>query len=69
MEKEHFDIALAAVRAYDESHPRPKLVSKTQAAEMLGITYPTLSRLIEAGHIRVNQIGKIHVSEIDRQLL
>lgn len=61
-------IAAAAVRLYAESHPRPSHVTKTQAAEMLGISPPTLQKLIAAGTITMNPVGRIPISQIDAAL-
>ena len=61
-------IAAAAVRLYAESHPRPPHVTKTQAAEMLGISRPTVDSLIRAGTLSLNRLGKIPISQIDAAL-
>lgn len=61
-------IAFFAVRMYAESHPRPSSVTISQAAEMLGLSRPTVTKLIERGVLRYNKLGKIPVSEIDRAL-
>lgn len=65
LHKEILAIAAAAVRLYAESHPRPSHVTKTQAAEMLGISPPTLQKMISAGTLSLNRIGKIPISQID----
>lgn len=62
------DIAEAAIRRYAESHPRPPQVTQSQAAEMLHVSRPTVSRMIRAGTLRLNNCGMIPVSEIDRAL-
>ena len=62
------EIALKAVRLYAETHPRPVQVTQTQAAEMLGLSRPTISRLIRTGQLRLNRCGLIPVVEIDRIL-
>lgn len=62
------EIALKAVQIYAESHPRPSHVTKMQAAEMLGISHPTVTKLIAQGAIRMNRLGKIPTTEIDRIL-
>ncbi len=61
-------IAAAAVRLYAESHPRPIQVTKGQAAEMLGVSRPTLNKVIAAGDIRLNKMSMIPISEIDAAL-
>jgi predicted DNA-binding protein (UPF0251 family) len=61
-------IAEAAIRRYAESRPRPIQVTKGQAAEMLGISRPTLNKIIAAGYIKLNKCSMIPISEIDRAL-
>lgn len=60
--------AFLAVRLYAETHPRPSQVTQVQAAEMLGVSAPTVSRLIRAGTMRLNRTGQIPVTEVDRCL-
>lgn len=62
------DIAAKAVQLYAESHPRPPQVTQAQAAEMLGISRPTMSRLVKAGIVRLNACGLVPISEVDRAL-
>lgn len=62
------EIALKAVQLYAEMHPRPVQVTQTQAAEMLGLSRPTVSRMVKAGQIKLNRCGMIPVIEIDRVL-
>lgn len=61
-------IAIDAVRRYAETHPRPPHVTKTQAAEMLGVSRPTLAKLIAAGALRLNRCGLIPIGEVDSAL-
>lgn len=68
LHKEMLATAAAAVRLYAESHPRPLHVTKTDAAEMLGISRPTVDNLIRAGTLSMNRCGKIPVSQIDAAL-
>ena len=68
LHKQVVAIAAAAVRLYAESHPRPIHVTMTQAAEMLGISHPTLKKLIEVGTLPLNRCGKIPISQIDAAL-
>lgn len=63
------EIAIKAVQTYAEMHPRPLHVTKTQAAEMLGISRWLLADLIRHGKIEVNGFNKIHISEVDRVLV
>lgn len=59
------DIALAAVRLYAETHPRPTHVNQRQAADMLGISDRTVRNMIRRGELRTNRCGLIPVEEID----
>jgi hypothetical protein len=61
-------IALKAVAIYAETHPRPAHVTQLQAAGMVGISVPTLRKMIRAGNIRLNKFGLIPITEIDRAL-
>jgi predicted XRE-type DNA-binding protein len=61
-------IAATAVRLYAESHPRPPHVTQSQAAEMLHVSRPTVSRMVRAGTLKLNGCGLIPISEIDRVL-
>lgn len=62
------DIALKAVQLYAETHPRPSQVTQDQAAEMVGVSPATISRMVKAGMIKLNKFGRIPVSEIDRAI-
>ncbi len=66
--EEMLRVAFAAVRLYAETHPRPSYVNKVQAAQMLEISGPTLSKLIRFGVIRQDSRGRIPITEIDRAL-
>lgn len=58
--------ASKAVRKYAEAHPRPVHVTAKDAAEMLRLSESTISRMIRAGNIRLNDSGRIPIAEIDR---
>jgi DNA-binding transcriptional regulator LsrR (DeoR family) len=62
-------VAFTAVRLYAETHPRPPQVTQRQAAEMLGLSAPTIGRMVKAGTLRLNAAGLIPISEIDAALL
>lgn len=68
MNEQQLDTAIAAVRIYAETHPRPLHVTQEQAAEMLDMHATTVRRMIRAGTIKLNGAGKIPMSEIDRVL-
>ncbi|TXG77748.1 MAG: DNA-binding protein [Rhodocyclaceae bacterium] len=61
-------IAVDAVRFYAETHPRPPHVTQTQAAEVLGLSRATVSRLVHAGELRLNTAGMVPIGEVDRLL-
>lgn len=65
---EALEVAVTAVRLYAEMHPRPSQVTQLQAAEMLGVSRATVSRMLKAGTIRLNKCGLIPISEIDKAL-
>jgi endonuclease III len=46
--------------------PRPPHVNKTQAAEMLEMSVPTVTKLINSGSLRLNKCGLIPTVDIDR---
>lgn len=65
---DQLEIAARAVQLYAETHPRPPQVTQTQAAQMIGVSRPTLSRMVKAGTLKLNACGMIPISEIDRVL-
>lgn len=58
-------IALAAVRLYAETHPRPTQVTQTQAAQMLGLSRITVGKLLRSGAMRLNACGLIPIEMVD----
>lgn len=65
---ETVEIAIKAVQIYAETHPRPSQVTQDQAAEMVGVSPATISRMVKAGTLKLNKFGRIPVSEIDRAI-
>lgn len=63
---DELDIAIKAVRAYAEMHPRPTQVNQTQAAQMLGLSHPVVRKLVRNGVLPLNDCGLIPVEAIDR---
>lgn len=61
-------IAMRAVRLYAESHLRPPHVTQMQAAEMLGISRWTVSKMVKAGQLKLNRCGMIPIEQVDRAL-
>jgi excisionase family DNA binding protein len=60
------EAAYKAVQRYAETHPRPPHVTQKDAAEMLGLSAPTVKKLINNGKIKLNQAGLIPITEIDK---
>lgn len=61
-------IALKAIELYAASHPRPAHITQGQAAEMAGVSQPTVRKLIRSGAIKLNKFGLIPIAEFDRVL-
>lgn len=62
------EIAVKAVQIYAEMRPRPSQVTQDQAAEMAGVSRGTISKMIKSGRLKLNEFGRIPVSEIDRAI-
>ncbi|CAJ8547297.1 Uncharacterised protein [Burkholderia pseudomallei] len=62
---EVISLARRAVQLYAETHPRPTQVTQLQAAEMLGISRATVSRMVKAGQLKLNRCGMIPIELID----
>jgi predicted DNA-binding protein (UPF0251 family) len=62
---EAIEIAVTAVRLYAETHPRPSSVTQKQAAEMIGISAPTLARIVKTGRLKLNAAGRIPIGQVD----
>lgn len=62
------NIAAKAIQLYAEMHPRPPHVTQAQAAEMMGLSAPTVRKLVRAGLLRLNSCGLIPISEVDRAI-
>lgn len=67
-ELDALQIATKAVEIYAMRHPRPPHVNLTQAAEMLGVSRPTLSKLLLFYRIKRNKCGQIPIEAVDRLL-
>lgn len=61
-------IASRAVQLYAERHPRPLHVNLRQAAEMLGLSRPTVRKLVHSGRLRFNACGLIPIEQLDKLL-
>lgn len=60
--------AVRAVELYAQRHPRPPQVTVTQAAKMLGLSRPTVHKLMKAGKLTFNSCGQIPIEQVDRVL-
>lgn len=58
------EIVLDAIKLYAAMHPTPSHVNQGQAAEMLGLSVPTVRKLIKAGTLKLNKCGLIPVTQI-----
>lgn len=58
-------IALTAIKLYAEMHPRPTQVTQTQAAQMLGLSRITVSKLLRCGTLSLNNCGLIPIELVD----
>ena len=63
---EVLETAIKAVEIYATRHPRPCQVTQKQAAEMLRISPTTINIRVKSGQIKLNGLGMIPISEIDR---
>lgn len=63
------EIAVRAIEIYAAKHPRPSQVTQEQAAEMVGVSPATISRMVKAGVLKLNKFGRIPITEIDQALV
>ena len=47
-------------------HPQPSMVTQKQAAQMLGLSEPTIRKMILDGKIQLNDVSQVPISEINR---
>ncbi|MFP3703390.1 helix-turn-helix domain-containing protein [Paraburkholderia sp. SIMBA_009] len=59
-------IAHRALELHAAQCPRPPHVTISQAAEMLGLSRGTVSKMLHAGQFRLNRCGRIPIEQIDR---
>jgi hypothetical protein len=62
------ETALRAIEIFSARHPRPTQVNMTQAAEMLGLSRPTVRNLLKFGKLRLNGCGLIPIEQVDALL-
>ncbi len=65
MDIKQLEIAIKAVQIFSETHPKPSQGTQTQAAEMLGISRQTVSRMIRTSSFSLNKCGMVSILEID----
>jgi hypothetical protein len=60
--------ALIALEIFSARHPRPPHVTILQAAEMLGLSRWTVSKMVKMGQFRLNKCGLIPIEQVDAAL-
>ncbi len=61
-------IAQHAIDLYASRSPRPNQVTITQAAEMLGLSRHTVSKMVKFGTLKLNRCGMIPIEQVDAAL-
>jgi excisionase family DNA binding protein len=59
---------IKAIELYAARHPRPPQVTIGQAAEMLGLSRWTVSKMVEHGTLKLNKCGRIPIEQVDAAL-
>jgi excisionase family DNA binding protein len=67
-EEEMLLIASRAIDAFETRPRRPVHVTIKQAAEMLGLSRHTVSKMLTTGELRYNRCGRIPIEQIDMAL-
>jgi len=62
------ECARRGTEIYAEQHPLPAQVSQVQAGQMLGLSAQKIGKMVKDGHLALNGLGMIPISEIDRAL-
>ncbi|MBY4833667.1 DNA-binding protein [Burkholderia dolosa] len=65
-ESEIVRIASRAVELFKQQHPHPTHVTQMQAAEMLGISRWTVSKMVKTSNLKLNRCGLVPIEQIDR---
>jgi excisionase family DNA binding protein len=60
---------IRAFEFYAARRPRPVQITITQAAQMLGLSRPTVRNLMKAGKLKLNACGQIPIEQVDALLL
>ena len=61
-------LAIKAVQVFAELHPRPSHVTQKQAAEMMGLSVPTVRKMVASGALKLNKCGLIPINQVDMAL-
>ncbi|AXF09720.1 DNA-binding protein [Paraburkholderia graminis] len=64
-EEEILTMAGRAVDLYEAQSPRPVHLTIKQAATMLNVSSPTVSKMLKSGQLRFNRCGRIPIEQID----
>jgi excisionase family DNA binding protein len=67
-EADVIQIVHRALDLYTARHPRPTQVNMKQAAEMLGVSQPTVRKIMHSGRLRFNKCGLIPIEQVDKLL-
>lgn len=57
-----------AFKFYEARRPRPTQVTIGQAAEMLGLSRWTVSKMLRTGQFKLNKCGLIPIEQVDAVL-
>lgn len=75
MTRREFDelVERVAKRAAEETarrlpSSRPQHVTKTEASKLLGVSIPTVTKMVKFGTLALNDCGRIPIEQIDRVL-
>lgn len=61
-------IVRKVVQEYSTKYPRPPCINQSQAAQMLGVSRPTIRKMLTDGRLSENTLGYIPISQIDALL-
>ncbi|MBN3852801.1 DNA-binding protein [Paraburkholderia sp. Ac-20340] len=65
---EQMQLALKVLDIFKARHPRPSHVTIKQAAEMLNLSPPTVSKMVHCGTFKLNRCGRIPIEQVDAAL-
>ena len=64
----HAELLEQAWDLYTARRPRPVHVTINQAAEMMGLSRHTVSKMVKTGHFKLNKCGLIPIEQVDAAL-